>query len=229
LLKIEIWGIISATILLTLTIIPQPSVGQIPTLDKLNLESNEAPQCLDFNQDKICEYIVLINGTTVKNPDATGSQSLSSFLAGTDVNAQPQMQGKCLGLGYNYCKNLLLADGSVVPNPNFVDSYVPSGPYGGSTDQTPQVQAQTVEDEAGSGDDDDDNDIKYCDGQAAPAYPDSCYDRNDREDDDDNDGDANNNGQDDDEEVFGEITEGTEEDDGYIDENEDGNYDEGEE
>ena len=24
-----------------------------------------------------------------------------------------------------------------------------------------------------------DNDIKYCDGQSAPQYPDSCYDRND--------------------------------------------------
>ena len=26
------------------------------------------PQCLDFNQDKICEYVVLVNGTMVANP-----------------------------------------------------------------------------------------------------------------------------------------------------------------
>ena len=26
------------------------------------------PQCLDFNQDKICEYVVLTNGTMVANP-----------------------------------------------------------------------------------------------------------------------------------------------------------------
>jgi hypothetical protein len=55
-------------IVLLLAILSQASFGQIP-LDKLNLDNNQSPQCLDFNQDKICEFIVLTNGTMVENPD----------------------------------------------------------------------------------------------------------------------------------------------------------------
>jgi hypothetical protein len=49
--------------ILSLAFLPQSGVGQTPTLDKLNLDSIKAPQCLDFNQDNICEFIVLANGT----------------------------------------------------------------------------------------------------------------------------------------------------------------------
>lgn len=62
-----------------------------------------------------------------------------------------------------------MPDYSIVPNPNWVPGKV----------QT-QAQVQTVD----RGDDDND-DIQYCVGQAAPAYPDSCYDRNDLPDNDD--------------------------------------------
>jgi hypothetical protein len=48
---------------------PQLNLGQTPTLDRLNLENSQSAQCLDFNQDKICEYIVLANGTMIKNPN----------------------------------------------------------------------------------------------------------------------------------------------------------------
>jgi hypothetical protein len=88
------------------------SFGQIPTLNKLNIENSEQQQqCLDFNQDKTCEFIVLANGTTVKNPlDNTDNTA-------TTTKATP-IEGKCLGLQTNYCKNLLLEDGSVVAYPN---------------------------------------------------------------------------------------------------------------
>jgi hypothetical protein len=52
-----------------LAILSKVSFGQIPTLDKLNLDSNLSPQCLDFNQDKICELVVLANGTMVESPN----------------------------------------------------------------------------------------------------------------------------------------------------------------
>jgi hypothetical protein len=34
----------------------QLNLGQTHTLNKLNLENSQSTQCLDFNQDKICEY-----------------------------------------------------------------------------------------------------------------------------------------------------------------------------
>ena len=96
-------------------------------LDKPNLENSQSPQCLDFNQDKICDYMVLANGTMVKNPDtssssgsSTGSPNLNSFVAGIPQQSG-QIEGKCMGLGYNYCKNLLMPDGRVVSNPNSVE------------------------------------------------------------------------------------------------------------
>jgi hypothetical protein len=67
--KIANWGLISLAIVLSLAILPQASFGQIPTLNKLNLDNNQSPQCLDFNQDKTCEFIVLLNGTMIENPD----------------------------------------------------------------------------------------------------------------------------------------------------------------
>jgi hypothetical protein len=117
------WGIVSLAIILSLAILPQSSQGQIPTLDKLNLDSSQSPQCLDFNQDKICEFIVLANGTMVENPDRAEQVTQSKSQA---ASSQPvSVQGKCLGLQHNYCRNILLANGTVVANPNFVDTFNP--------------------------------------------------------------------------------------------------------
>jgi hypothetical protein len=45
-------------------IVPASAYGQTTVLN-----SNATPnQCLDFNSDKICEYIILANGTQVANP-----------------------------------------------------------------------------------------------------------------------------------------------------------------
>lgn len=120
----------------------------IPTLDKLNIENGEQrQQCLDFNKDKICEFIVLANGTTVKNPlDNTA----------TTTKATP-IEGKCLGLQTNYCKNLLLEDGSVVANPNFIEgALVESSPYAGSTQ--PGGSKNNNNDDRNDEDDNEDND-----------------------------------------------------------------------
>jgi hypothetical protein len=61
-------------ITLFVAILPQISIGQIPTLDKLNLDSCQSPQCLDFNQDRICDFIVLTNETMVENPSLQSTQ-----------------------------------------------------------------------------------------------------------------------------------------------------------
>lgn len=67
--KLQDWGLILVAIVLSLAVTPQLSFGQISTLDKPSLDNNQLPQCLDFNQDNICESIVLVNGTIIKNPD----------------------------------------------------------------------------------------------------------------------------------------------------------------
>jgi hypothetical protein len=44
-------------------LVPVYGYSQGPTATLLTQQ-----QCLDFNQDKICEYVVLANGTMVANP-----------------------------------------------------------------------------------------------------------------------------------------------------------------
>lgn len=98
----------------------------------------------------------------VENPDRAEQVTQSKSQA---VSSEPvSVEGKCLGFQYNYCRNLLLVNGTVIPNPNFVDTFDPdsAGPYAGSTDQTPQpapaqapqpqVQTQVVDDDNSNSD-----------------------------------------------------------------------------
>jgi hypothetical protein len=98
--------------------LPQATFGQIPTLDKLNLDSSQSPQCLDFNQDKICEFIVLANGTMVENPSLQTTQLEKTV---SEPTPKP-LQGKCLGLvnSPSFCANILMSDGTVVKNPDCI-------------------------------------------------------------------------------------------------------------
>jgi hypothetical protein len=54
----------------------------------------------------------------VENPDRATqvTQSKSQSISSEPVS----VQGKCLGFQNNYCRNLLLDNGTVVTNPNFV-------------------------------------------------------------------------------------------------------------
>jgi hypothetical protein len=81
------------------------------------------------------------------------------------------------------------------------------------------------DDDDNDNNDDDDSGTKYCDGQAAPKYPDSCYDRNDLPedsgyDDDDNDNNDNDNDNNDEEtsNCGGESCTATEKEDSWTDE-----------
>ena len=126
--NIQDWGIVSLAIILSLATLPQVSVGQTPTLDKLNLENSQSPQCLDFNQDKICEFIVLINGTMVENPDRV--KQTTQALTSQSEHPPQQSSGqklvpgdaydfpKCLGHIEDGCKNILLSNGTMIKNPH---------------------------------------------------------------------------------------------------------------
>jgi hypothetical protein len=44
-------------------------LNNISTSTQTQTQTPVSTQCLDFNQDGICESIVLVNGTVIKNPD----------------------------------------------------------------------------------------------------------------------------------------------------------------
>lgn len=62
-------------VLIVCLIIPATAYSQIADLNKVSassptpIQTPVSTQCLDFNQDRICESIVLANGTIIKNPD----------------------------------------------------------------------------------------------------------------------------------------------------------------
>jgi hypothetical protein len=170
---------------LSSAILPQSGFGQIPTLDKLNLDSNQSPQCLDFNQDKICEFIVLANGTMVENPNIV-EQTTQVTNSNPDPTPTPApvkapVKGKCLGMantGY-FCENVLLANGTMVKNPNnpsLLTVGVDPGAYysyptPSNNDDNNNDDNGRVEDEEG------DNEEKtYCD---VPNPSNPCHDRYD--------------------------------------------------
>jgi hypothetical protein len=169
---------------------PQLSLGQIPTLDKLNLENSQTTQCLDFNQDKICEYIVLANGTTVKNPDlistaAPVSATRSTTAPGqtTELRTQTGLTtwtDPNTGLVYDipikgpYCLDF---DGDYICDVDFVNGKMIL--YGESAVDQPQTVVEDEEAASGSGGGGGggDNDVlPYCD---VAGYEDGCFDRKD--------------------------------------------------
>jgi hypothetical protein len=125
-------------------LVPSYAYGQVAALQPLPTPTQTQTQmvytqCIDFNTDKVCEYIVLANGTTIANPLVQQLQAPA-----------PMSQ-------------LVERQKTIIK----------------------EVQRDNDNDD-NDRDDDNRDDIKYCDGQAAPAYPDSCYDRNDKDEDDDN-------------------------------------------
>jgi hypothetical protein len=117
--KIEVSGSVLLLVILSLAILPQVSFGQTPTLDNLHLSSNEPqPQCLDFNQDRVCEFVVFTNGTMVENPDTV--KQITQVQSQVISESTP-IEGKCLGKinpRTHVCPYMLLDNGTVIDNPN---------------------------------------------------------------------------------------------------------------
>jgi hypothetical protein len=202
--KIANWGLISLAIVLSLAILPQANFGQIPTLDKLNLDNNQSPQCLDFNQDKICEFIVLTNGTMVENPDmgkqVTEAQS-QAISQPTPISESKPVEGKCLGKinpRTHVCPYVLLDNGTVIDNPNnetLVSVIVDPRAYSVNSDWykelvTEREDEAEVEDTTGGGSNNDDNDnndeeTANCGGEPCTptekedSWTDECFENND--------------------------------------------------
>jgi|SRR5215207_1990636 len=156
--KIRRFGTIQLLAVLCLAILPQVSFGQTPTLDNLHLGSNQPqPQCLDFNQDRVCEFIVLANGTMVDNPinqrpiAASTSQPESSPQQGSGQKLLPGGAydfPKCLGHISDGCENILLSNGTMIKNPRNQSMTIYVQDYPDSEPTVEQGQGQTVEDEA---------------------------------------------------------------------------------
>jgi hypothetical protein len=185
LLKIQGWGVISVVILISLTILPQLGFGQTPTLDKLSLENSQPPQCLDFNQDTICEFIVLANGTMVKNPSLIGqtaptptqTPTLDVTVTTPEMSRQPYPQStdSCDVPTTKYIPFLGLACSSSNSN-NIVPAPAPAPA------PAPRLQAQIVDEEAASIDIGSDSgrppsNNPYCDVVRGTDYKGPCFDR----------------------------------------------------
>ena len=104
---------------------PQGSFGQIPTLDQQHLTSNQPqPQCLDFNQDKVCESLLLVNGTMIKNPNDATSVSVETDprAEGVEEEAETNQEGgpgnpaffNIIVRGYDINKNYEVCHGSYI-------------------------------------------------------------------------------------------------------------------
>ena len=94
---------------------------------------------MDFNQDKTCEFIVLVNGTMVENPE--NQRPIPAALTPQSEHTPRQNSGqklvpggaydfpKCLGHFKDGCKNILLSNGTMIKNPHnqsmaiYVDRY----------------------------------------------------------------------------------------------------------
>jgi hypothetical protein len=182
-------------------------------------------QCIDFDMDKICEYIVLANGTTIANPLVQQLQApapMSQLVERQKIIVQQQQRDNDNDRDYRddpdcWYGNLYVCDENGECDSDKFDcitdcadgSSVTTGfdcPDEDDNSDRPASDNNDCEDTGGSdpcGEEADQN----CGGEACTddEKEDSWVDEPAAEE------------------------EGTWEDDGYIDENEDGNYDEGEE
>lgn len=140
---------IIATVLLLVglaTGMAAPAFGQVAQLPNTTIST----QCIDLNQDRICEAVVLANGTLINFTKPTPIKT---------PETQSQSMGKCQGFKDlpTFCKNLLMPNGEIVQNKTWTYGCL-SGWYlsdnmciGGidydSQKQSQQPQAQKVETE----------------------------------------------------------------------------------
>jgi len=125
----------------------------------------------------------------VENPDRAKQATQAQSQA---ISERTPIEGKCLGFQNNYCKNILLTNGTVVANPNFVNTFNEdnAGPYGGSTEpglnrQTVQVDSDNDNDDNNdnNNDNDKDEDVEEEPGEDEKTYCDvpnpskDCFDR----------------------------------------------------
>jgi PsbP-like protein len=92
--------LISLLIILSLMILPQASFGQISTLNRPNLDNSQ--QCVDFNQDKICEFIVLANGTSIANPNLPVQPTVATASNTAQTTDFPPYENPNLGIRIQY-------------------------------------------------------------------------------------------------------------------------------
>ena len=239
---------------------PATAYSQVAELNNISTSTQKqtqtpvSTQCLDFNQDGICESIVLFNGTIINNPDVpviartiNGNNITNSTAATATVGVEVDENDPCSeGVEYKL-------DGEIFCTP---EQYEDARKIQYEQEQEDEDENENVD----KGDEDsDDGGNPYCDELATP-YSEDCFDRKDYDqetglypckdgsyvgdwrdctgggsnnDDDDNDSDLPNCN----DVEYGTRCDGSEdedstlddeteyEDDGYIDEDEDGQDD----
>ena len=138
-------------------------LNNISTSTQTQTQTPVSTQCLDFNQDGICEYIILANGTQVANPM---SQKTVVVQNSTDTDDGTKLWQRKL-------------DGKV-----YTDITAYRHALEAKEDEESERWDEDEDDNDDKGDEEDDNDdedIVYCEGQRVPEGADSCYDQYDFE------------------------------------------------
>ena len=174
-------------------------LNNISTSTQTQTQTPVSTQCLDFNQDGICESIVLVNGTIINNPDVpviaptiNGNNITNSTAATATVGVQVDENDPCGGGveykldGEIFCTPEEYEDARKIqyeqeqeekgyPRP-LLTEYMPKPSSSNDNDND-----DDNDDKGDEEDDNDDEDIVYCEGQRVPEGADSCYDQYDFE------------------------------------------------
>jgi hypothetical protein len=164
-----------------------PAFGQVAQPQQLP-DTTIPTQCIDLNQDRICEAVVLMNGTLINFTKPSIVQTPTP----EQTETQSQTMGKCHGFQNTptFCKDLLMPNGEVVQNKTWTygcnTGFYEAGPVCSPmlpTSPVKETQAQTVKpepevDEAvGSSDGGNGDSVNpYCD-KVDPTV--DCWDRKD--------------------------------------------------
>ena len=169
---------------------PSAAYSQVAELNNISTST----QCLDFNQDGICESIVLVNGTVINNPDVpviaptiNGNNITNSTAATATVGVEVDENDPCGG-GVEY-----KLDGEIFCTPEEYEDArkIQYEQEQGEKEYPRPLLTEYMPKPSSSNDNnnDDDNDDKgdedsddggnpYCDELATP-YSEDCFDRKD--------------------------------------------------
>jgi hypothetical protein len=130
----------------------------------------QSTQCLDFNQDGICEYIILANGTQLENPKQKQVEQVE--IRPGEKLWQRELDGK------------IYTDITAYRHALEAKEEAEAEEFDEKWDEDDDSNNNDNDnDDKGDEDSDDgeDEDIVYCEGQRVPDGADSCYDQYDFE------------------------------------------------
>ena len=88
--------------LLSIVLLLIPSYVYLGQGQTTTITSITTRQCIDFNQDRICEFILLANGTMMKNPGVSGQPMTETTSKKTQTTDFPSYRNHSLGITIQY-------------------------------------------------------------------------------------------------------------------------------